>query len=161
MTVDRRFVKKTERRRSAFTIIEVIIALGILGFGLLTLAGMQVQALSQGSSGWGATEAAAVGRDQLEIARRLPWAQVAPTAGFVAPNWINNPGYPQGDVPVTMTSPSAGTQVVRVFSVTWRVTAVPTASNLMNVDLMVTWNDPSRPLQRTLSLSTTRYNGSG
>ena len=137
-----------------------MIALGILAFGLLTLAAMQLEALRQGSGGWNQTQAAALARDQLEQIRRLPWTQVAPTAGFEPVPWINNAGLPAGQVASQLQSASAGAQTRQVYAVSWRVQAVPSDANLRTVDVQVSWAEPNRP-NRTVTLSTVRYNGEG
>lgn len=143
-----------------FTLIEVMIALGILAFGLLTLAAMQLEALRQGTGGWNQTQAAVLARDQLEQIRRLPWAQVAPTAGFQPVPWINNPPLAPGQVASVLTSASAGAQNRQVYTVSWRVQAVPGDANLRTVDVQVTWAEPRLP-NRAVTLSTVRYNGEG
>ncbi len=50
------------RASGGFTLLEAMIALAVLATGLMTLAVMQLQALSQGSAGRHTTDAAAVTR---------------------------------------------------------------------------------------------------
>ena len=145
---------------AGFTLIEVMIALGILAFGLLTLAAMQLEALRQGTGGWNQTQAAALARDQLEQIRRLPWDQVAPTAGFQPVPWLNDPALPPGQVASVLASATGGVQTRQVYTVSWRVQAVPGDANLRTVDVQVTWAEPNRP-NRAVTLSTVRYNGEG
>ncbi len=146
--------------RTGFTLVEVMIALGILAFGLLTLAAMQLEALRQGSGGWNQTQAAVLARDQLEQIRRLPWDQVAPTAGFQPVPWLMDPALPPGLVARTLSSASGGLQTRQVFTVNWRVQAVPGDANLRTVDVQVSWAEPRNP-NRSVTLSTVRYNGEG
>ena len=151
-------IDRPRSTRGGFTMLEVMFALGILAFGLLTLALMQISALSQGSSARDLSAAAVLARDQMERVQSLPWAQVAPT-NWVAPAWINFAGQAAGDVPVQMrVSSQASPLVTQVYTVRWRVTAVAGSTNLRNVDVQVQWNEPHRP-NRTLTISGVRYDG--
>lgn len=147
------------RARGGFTLIEVLIAFGVLTVGLLSVAVMQVRALQEGSRGHHTSQAAVVARDQMEQIHRLPWTSVAPTGGlFVAPPWINFAGQAAGDVPITITSAGAGDLVEQVYRVRWRVADDLLDTNLRNVDLQVSWTE-SGGFNRTLTLSSLKYNG--
>ncbi len=132
-------------RADGFTLLEVMIALAILGFGLLTMALLQLTAMNGGRAGRHATQAAVVARDQMETFQRVAWADASlvATAGWTAPVTVNN-------------VPDGGPGTEQSYAVTWRITNVD-PSWIKNVDVRVTWNEPSFP-GRTLTISSTRYN---
>lgn len=132
-------------RAGGFTILEIVIAMAILGFGLLSVALMQLQAVNGSRSGRHTTQAAVIARDQMETFQRVAWAsaQLAPTAGWSAPVNVDN-------------QPDGGGGAEQSYAVSWRVTDVD-PNWIKNVDVRVTWNEPSFP-NRTLTISSTRYN---
>ena len=72
------------RHERGFTLVEVMITLAILGFGLLALGAMQLVAIKQGSAGRHTSDGAAIARSHLEQAARLPWATLTAEARSVA-----------------------------------------------------------------------------
>ncbi|MCG8591577.1 MAG: hypothetical protein MJE66_19955 [Proteobacteria bacterium] len=148
-------IRRRRTREGGLSLIEVTISLGILAFGLLTLAAMQVHALRQGHQGRQFGQAVKLCKDQIEMVQMLPYAQVAPTPGFVAPGWITIAGFPPGDIPVTVRRPGEGATVEQVYRVRWRVVNRDAGATSRNVDVQVSWNDPHRG-NRTYTLSTMR-----
>lgn len=144
--------KTTSRARGAgnsgFTMIEVMIALVILGFGLLTMALMQLQALSGGRAGRHSSQAAVIARDQMETFQQLFWTdagldlRLVQTAGWTAPVTVNR-------------QPTGGAGVEQAYNVSWRITDVD-AAWLKNVDVRVTWNEANFA-NRTVTISGVRY----
>jgi len=132
-------------RAEGFTLLEVMIALAILGFGLLAMAAMQITAMTGGRAGRHTTQAAVVARDQMETFQRNAWTspQLTATAGWTVPITVNN--VPDG---------GAGTE--QSYAVSWRITNVD-PSWIKNVDVRVAWDEPNFP-GRTLTISSTRYN---
>lgn len=131
-------------RTSGFTLIEIMIALVILAFGLLAMAVMQIQAMNGGRSGRHSTQAAVLARDRMEIFQRVAWTDplLAATA-WTAPVTVNK-------------APIGGTGTEQSYSVSWRVTDVDPAW-IKNVDVRVTWNEPNSA-PRTMTISSVRYN---
>jgi type IV pilus assembly protein PilV len=132
-------------RAEGFTLLEIMITLAILGFGLLAMAAMQITAMSGGRAGRHTTQAGVVARDQMETFQRVAWgsAQLAATAGWTAPVTVNN-------------TPDGGAGAEQSYAVSWRVTNVD-PSWIKNVDVRVTWSEPNFA-GRTLTISSTRYN---
>lgn len=155
----KRLHRHAPERRAGFTLIEVTVALGVLAFGLLTLAVMQLQALNQGSRGRHTSFAAAVGRSALEQVHRVPWTVLDTTqalGGFQPPNWSNA----QPTVSALVDMPDAGGQVTEhSYSVDWRVTDIGAAPVcLRDVEVRVRWSEEGAAAQKTLTLATRRYN---
>jgi prepilin-type N-terminal cleavage/methylation domain-containing protein len=131
-------------RSEGFTLIEVMIALVILAFGLITMALMQLTAMNGGRAGRHSTQAAVVARDQMELFQHLAWTDAQLNAtGWTAPTTVNST--PQGGV---------GTE--QSYAVSWRITNVD-PNWIKNVDVRVSWNEPNFT-GRTLTISSTRYN---
>lgn len=145
-------------RRGGFTLLEVMITLVVLSFGLVTLAYMQLYAMRQGSQGRHTHDAAAIARSFLEQAVRLPWADLdaaVAAAAWVTPGWD---GAPDPDVTVTMPDGGANT-VERSYTVTWRVTNVGAAPTcLRDIEVRVAWSEEESTAAKSTVIGTRRYN---
>lgn len=132
------------------TLLEVMIALAILGVGLLAMLAMQVSAMRGGKYGRHTTEAAQLARDQMEFLHRLDWTDplIAPTA-WTAP------------VPTPVTVQSAGgLQQEMIYNVSYRVANDAIDPNLRLVDVRVTWTEMNAPAgapPRRYAMSTIRH----
>lgn len=148
---------KVRRQRSeGFSLLEVTISLGIMGFGMLAVAAMQLQALSFGATGRDYRTAVSIARDQMERVQTLTWTDLGTTTGFEAPGWINVSGYSAGQLPVVLDTPgglNGATQ--QVYDIDWRVVDANAEETLRNVDLRVGWTDPTGR-SRLYALSTIR-----
>jgi len=137
--------------RDGFTLIELVIAFGVLAVGLLSMLMMQLHALRGGASGRFATEAAAVARDRMERLQRVDFD------GPELDDTDASPGPPAG-----WTSPVQVLQVVRTdqdevlqsYALQWRVDDVN--PQLKSIDLRVTWDEPNRP-GRSFAISSLRH----
>jgi prepilin-type N-terminal cleavage/methylation domain-containing protein len=143
---------RAARRRGGFTLVETMVAMVILAFGLIAMLGMMTAAMTGGRVGKHATDASRVARDQLEQFHRLDWADplMAPTGGFTAP------------VPVTSDVEYGGVaQQEMAYGLSWRVTNHPTDTALRLVDVIVTWQEgddlANAPIRR-VAMSSMRYN---
>jgi prepilin-type N-terminal cleavage/methylation domain-containing protein len=143
---------KTERFNRAaggFTLIEVMITIGILTFGLLALATMQIHAMHGSDRGRHATNAAAVAESRMEQLQQDPWASIAPTGGFVAdPVAQNNV---QLDV---------GSSINEIaYNVSYQIADLqPTYTRA--IDVQVSWTEGGGEI-RSVTLSSIRYNREG
>jgi type IV pilus assembly protein PilV len=160
-------MKTNPRNRSedGFTILEVMIAVGVLAFGLLTLAIMQLQALNHGARGRHSHDAASIARSFLEQTQRIPWTDLttAQAAGtWTAPNWAGS----TSTVTVAVETPNGGTVTTTAYTVAWQLFDVLDASNnprpcLRDIELRVTWSEEDRSSDKALQLDTRRYNWGG
>jgi prepilin-type N-terminal cleavage/methylation domain-containing protein len=142
---------------SGFTLVEVMIALAILGVGILALSAIQVEALQQGSAGRHTADASATARSYLEQVNRLGWDTLT-TARDNGP-WTNVFWAGASDtVNVTVDMPGAGnnTSTEHAYDVRWTVTDVTTC--LRDVQIRVSWDEEGRSSQKSLILATRRYN---
>jgi prepilin-type N-terminal cleavage/methylation domain-containing protein len=155
--------------RGAFTLIELMITLTVLGSGLLAMLVLQTQALADGARGKHTTGAAMVARDQIEQVQLTPFsdASLQPT-DWTTPPWLDNTGDPvlgPGDVAVSVTQPG-GDVIEKIYTVWYKVIADPGGNtDLRFVDLEVVWdeakisnNRPTRTGKPTMALSTLLVN---
>ena len=140
-----RLIRGRSRRREGFTLIEVMVALGILAVGLLAVAAAQLYAMRGGTSGRHASAAAAIANSQIENFQRVDFATLAATAGWTPPGG-------QQVQTVVQATPAAQTEMT--YSVQWRIANVN--PDLKTIDVRVTWNEPRRP-NRSVTLSTMRH----
>jgi prepilin-type N-terminal cleavage/methylation domain-containing protein len=150
--------------KRGFSLLEVMIASSVLGFGLLALSSAQLVAMRHAARGHYVAEATALARDQLDQIQRLPFATVFAAAGtgWVAVPWITEAGYPVGAMPVTQEAGSGGQRVTQLYSLSWRVSTIVSNPRLLNVDVEATWQDAipttaSRTGLPTVTLASVRY----
>jgi len=127
------------------TLLELMIALVVLAFGLLTVAAAQIHAMRGSSSGRHTTQAASIAQSQLAQLQRQRWTTI-PATGWTAP------------VTVTNTVQAPANMNEETYAVSWRIADLP--GERRAIDVRVTWNEPNRPA-RSYTLSSVRYNYEG
>jgi len=155
----RRPIRRRHTSSAGFSLIEVMIAMMILTFGLLTLAIMQLHALTQGAAGRHTGDASAVARTYLEQVHRLPWTALSAAAGS---GW-QNPGWTGAVSTVTtdVVSPSGGVTTEETYGVQWRVSNVGGNACLRDVEVQVSWQEEQMSGPKTVVLATRRYDWGG
>jgi type IV pilus assembly protein PilV len=144
-----------ERHSGGMTLLEVMIALGVLALGLLAMLAMQISAMRGGSYGRHTTEAAQLARDQMEYLHRLDWddPNIQPTAWTV--DFLGDPN------PQTVEVESAGgPQEQMTYNVSYQVTNDALDANLRLVDVRVTWTEMNAQAgapPRRYAMSTIRH----
>ena len=137
------------RTAAGFTILEVMIVIGILSFGLLSLAAMQIQAMKGSDRGRHATNAAAIAESKMEQLQQDAWASIAVTGGFVTD------GAEQNTIQL-----DGGTNInERVYTVFYQIADVQ-ATFTRAIDVQVSWTEKSGE-NRSITLSSIRYNRAG
>ena len=140
--------ERLNRTASGFTLIEVMITIGILTFGLLALATMQIQAMSGSDRGRHATRAAAIAENKMEQLQQDAWASIGVTGGFVA-----------DPVEQSTVKLDGATVVERNYNVSYQITDLqPTFTRA--IDVQVSWTEESGEI-RSVTLSSVRYNREG
>jgi prepilin-type N-terminal cleavage/methylation domain-containing protein len=139
-------IGQARQRTSGFTLVEVVIVIGILAFGLLALSAMQIKAMHGGDRGRHATNAAAIAESRMERFQLAPWTDIASTGGFVADPVVQN--NVQLDV---------GSSINEIaYSVSYQITDVE-ASFTRAIDVQVSWTEEGGE-NRSITLSSVRYN---
>jgi type IV pilus assembly protein PilV len=130
----------TEIRKAAkdkgFTLLEIIIAIGVLTVGLLAVASMQISAIRANSFAGDVTEAAMLAGDQLEKLMRLPYddADLDDTDDDGAAGLDNtgsNADYPPEE--------DLAIYTVGIYTVCWNVAVDAATNNTKTISVIVTW----------------------
>jgi type IV pilus assembly protein PilV len=139
---------RVSRATGGFTILEVMIVIGILTFGLLSLAAMQIQAMKGSDRGRHATNAAAIAENKMEQIQQDAWASIPDTGGFVADPVEQNNIQLDGS-----------NSIERAYNVSYQITDLQ-ATFTRAVDVQVWWTEKSGET-RSITLSSIRYNREG
>ena len=135
-------------RSGGFTLVEVLLALSLLGIGLLSLAAMQLIALEYNARGKHLTRAATEAEQRMEDLMRRRWTNLAPTGGWT--------------VPATLTADvqtAGGTVTEQTYRVSERIADLD-PGRTRSIDVRVEWDEPDRP-NRRYALSNIRFNFEG
>jgi type IV pilus assembly protein PilV len=136
--------RKQSKSSGGFTLLEVMLALSILAFGLLGLAAMQLYAVQGRSSGRHSTFAATLAQTHMDELQRRNWNTVADTGGAWLSQVRNN------------IVQDGGNRVERAYTLNWRISDdVVGVTRLL--DVRVTWTEEGGA-SRAYSLSNIRYN---
>ena len=139
---------RARRAVGGFTILEVMIVIGILTFGLLSLAAVQIQAMKGSDRGRHATNAAAIAENKMELLQQDTWTLVGVTGGFVADPVEQNAIQLDG-----------ASSLERSYNVSYQVTDLqPTFTRA--IDVQVSWTEKNGET-RSITLSSVRYNREG
>lgn len=111
-------MKRNLNGNAGFTLLEVIIAISILTFGLLAVASMQASSIRGNALAGGVTEASTWGGDRLEKLVTLPYTHASLASGT-----RSDP------------SPPAG------FTVTWTVTDNSPFTDVKTLVLTTAWHE--------------------
>lgn len=136
------------RAAAAFTLLEVMIVIVILTFGLLALSAMQIEAMHGSDRGRHATNAAAVAESRMEQLQQAPWASIPATGGFVADPANQN-----------LIQLDGATSLERSYNVSHQITDL-VATFTRTIDVRVSWTEEDGE-NRSITLSSIRYNREG
>jgi type II secretory pathway pseudopilin PulG len=131
------------RGESAFTLIETVVALGILAVGVLAVAASVLTAIKHSAQSRSATEAMYLAEDQIEIMRLLSAADVL--AMVPDDNFVDD-----GNNPI---DPDPGDDHVSTYNRRWRVQDDVPQAGLITITVAVDFQD-RLGITRTVSLRT-------
>ena len=121
---------RKDKAGGGFTLIEVMIALGILAFGILAIASMQSTSLSGTFRARNVTGASTVGQDRIEILMGIPYDDPDLASGAHTPETVTIGNY--------------------TYDVGWTVSDDQPIDNTKTIDVTVQWQE--KGVQKTLSL---------
>lgn len=147
------------RVRSAFTLLEVVLATVVLAFGISSSIVVLQTGFRALDTARNTTLAAQVIQSEMERIRLLPWDTSSPgklsvagaTSGIAAQS-----GYPRVDTAALFPDGAAATRALERFTVTRTITDVPNrSSEIKNITITVTWRGIDGVSHRRVS--TTQY----
>ena len=118
-----------EQTEQGFTLLEVIIAISILTFGILAVASMQVSSIRGNSFAWGTSEASTLAVDRIEKLMELPYDDSQLSQG-------SHPPTPQGR-----------------YNISWNVFDDMIISGTKTVVVTVAWTDRGDPKDVNMSFT--------
>lgn len=136
-------------RREGFSLIEIMIAMSVLGFGLLGMLLMQAQAMDSSSQGREGSAALASARNVFEQMPRVPFSALPADDTWKTPAWIQNPGLLPADPPLAngvfperVTDGSGTDHFQQLYRVWYRVNPDPSPApdaRVREVEVEVIW----------------------
>ncbi len=142
---------RAQRQSEGFTLIEVVVAMGILATGLLAVSAAQLYAMRGGRQGRHTTDAAEIAQAQLENFQRMDFDDLTATVGFAPAGGL--------DVPSNVETASGVPVLEQNYVVTWRIANGPLVGGrvfLKTIDVRVDWDEPNRP-GRSYTVTTMRH----
>ena len=122
---------RTSRLRAGMTLVEVMVSLVILAFGLLGVAALQVRAITESSGGEHLTTASEIARNRVEELNRLTWNNVVSTGGA----W-------SADTVVADPDGTSALTFIRAQRITDDIVAPNTT--IKSIEVRVGWSDNKR-----------------
>lgn len=118
-------------RQAGLSLLEVVVALGILGFGILALGAAQITSIRFNHESYLRTEAAYLAVQQMEAFQLMDTAalEAIRTAG----SYPNDPGNP--------IDPDVGDAVTRAFTRSWTITPDTPETDVYTIEVVVRWTD--------------------
>ena len=135
-------------KEKGFTLLEVIVAISILTFGILAVASMQASSIRGNSFASGVTEGTTWAGDEVEGLMALPYDDplLQDTDGDAAVG-LNNTGFDNDP----NTQNDADQQATEgKYTINWNVADDTPMTNTKTINVIVTWTDQGA--QKTVSL---------
>lgn len=140
------------RQENGFTLLEIIIAIAILAFGLMAIATMQVSAIKGNTHAFGLTEGAALAQDRIEQLLSLPYndpslLETGTINGVAGLNDIAAPDQTDPNNPIQMSDSG------QLYNVCWNIAPNYPLQNTKTIRVIVTWTERSSQRRASLDFS--------
>jgi len=132
---------RCERRSAGIGLLEVTIALAILGFGMLAMASAQISAMQFAGESRNRSEAYYLAQQQMEAFQAMSTAGIE--AARVDPSYPNDPNNPLDPDPLDTRAAS--------FNRSWVITPDDPETDVYELNVQVNWVD-SRGVIRTVNI---------
>jgi Tfp pilus assembly protein PilV len=121
-------------RRAGLSLLEVVIALGILGFGILALGAAQITSMRFNHESYLRTEGAYLAEQQMEAFQLMDTAAVE----AIRTNVLTYPNDPANPI-----DPDVGDGIPRSFTRSWTITPNTPENGVYKIEVVVRWKDGS------------------
>ena len=116
------------RNDSGFTLLESVIALGILAFGILSVAGALITSIKFSRQSRSLTQAMNLAEQQIELFQSMPAADVLIAASVTSD-------------PLNPIDPSPGDADTRTFTRSWTIQDAAVEAGVISMTVLVNWVD--------------------
>jgi Tfp pilus assembly protein PilV len=126
--------------RAGFSLVETLVAAGLLALGLMPLAYMQSNGFRSGATSYSLASGSALALQLAEAVRNVPYEdhRLAATSSYVAPDGTlsnDNPLAPNGSTWTACAPDKCG------YKRLWRITAESPIAHAKTIDIQVTWRE--------------------
>jgi Tfp pilus assembly protein PilV len=126
--------------RAGFSLVETLVAAGLLALGLMPLAYMQTNGFRTGVTSYSLASGSALALQLAETVRNVPYEdeRLGATSGYVQPDGTltnSNPLAPNGSTWTACAPDKCG------YKRLWRITAESPIAHAKTIDIQVTWRD--------------------
>jgi Tfp pilus assembly protein PilV len=137
--------------RAGFSLVETLIAAGLLALGLMPLAYIQSTGFRSGATSYGVISGSALALQLAETVRNVPYEdnRLSATADYVEPDATltnDNPLAPDGSTWTACAPDKCG------YTRLWRITADSPIAHAKTIDVRVTWSEFSTNHSFVLSM---------
>jgi Tfp pilus assembly protein PilV len=143
--------RRDRSNQAGFSLVETLVAAGLLALGLMPLAYIQSTGFRSGVTSYGVVSASALALQLAETARNVPYEdpRLNATTGYVDPDGTltnANPLAPNGTTWTACAPNKCG------YTRTWRITANSPIANAKTIDVQMTWREPGGTRSFVLSV---------
>jgi Tfp pilus assembly protein PilV len=126
--------------RAGFSLVETLVAAGLLALGLMPLAYMQSSGFRSGATSYAVASGSTLALQLAEVVRNVPYAdqRLNATTGYVNPDETltnANPLAPDGSTWTACAPNKCG------YTRLWRITADSPIAHAKTIDIQVTWSE--------------------
>ena len=141
------------KSQGGFTLLEIIVAVAILSFGILAVASMQLTSIKGNSQAIGITEAITLAQDRAEKLMRLAYndATLSDTDANGTTGLGDTSAPDQQDPANPIQVGGAGAQG-REYNVYWNVVEDSPIDNTKTIRIIITWTDRGNQRNATLEI---------
>jgi Tfp pilus assembly protein PilV len=142
--------RRGRRNQAGFSLVETLVAAGLLALGLMPLAYIQSSGFRSGVTSYGIVGGSALALQLAEVARNVPYEdpRLNATTGYVNPDASltnANPLAANGTTSTACAPNKCG------YTRQWRITANSPLTNAKTIDVQVTWSEPGGTYSFVLS----------
>ncbi len=144
-------IRQSDGAAAGFSLIEMMVAMVVLGFGLLGMLMMQARAMDTSTRGRESSSGLAVARNVFEQVPRVPFSTLPADDTWRSPAWVQNagllpadPALPVGVIGERVTNGAGTDSFHQMYRAWYRVSADPSPvpdARVRAIEVEVIWDD--------------------